>query len=140
MKLLVVYLVFVAVISVAKGQDRYPTKQGACPPALPVQFCGHSCFVDSHCTGIGKCCPTQCGGSICTMPVTMTRSSQSGEKSFAGALRQMTRSETIMITHSRLIFNRRKWKLGEEYAHVLSGLSEKNIFNLFSNCEKWYFH
>lgn len=100
MKLLVVCLLFVAAISVATSQNRYSAKQGSCPPALPVQFCGHSCFVDSHCAGIGKCCPTQCGGSICSVPVTMIRPSQSGKKSFVAALRQIARSETIMIAQS----------------------------------------
>lgn len=77
MKLLVVSLVFVATITIARMQ-RYTAKPGSCPPALPVQFCGQSCYVDTHCSGIGKCCPTQCGGSICSMPVT-TRPSQTGE-------------------------------------------------------------
>ncbi|KAG5336534.1 WAP1 protein, partial [Acromyrmex charruanus] len=74
MRLLVVSLVFVAMITIAKTQNRYATKPGSCPPALPVQFCGRSCYVDEHCAGNGKCCQTRCGGSICSMPVTMTRS------------------------------------------------------------------
>jgi len=78
MKSLFASLVLVAVISIAKTQTNVP-KTGACPPALPVQFCGRSCYVDAHCAGIGKCCPTQCGGSICSMPVTMTQPSQTGE-------------------------------------------------------------
>jgi len=78
MKSLFALLVFVAAISFAKAQTNV-AKPGACPPALPVQFCGRSCYVDAHCAGIGKCCPTQCGGSICSMPVTMTRPSQTGE-------------------------------------------------------------
>ncbi|GAB1869151.1 Phosphoinositide 3-kinase adapter protein 1 [Camponotus japonicus] len=77
MKLLVLSLVFMAIISIAKTQTRYVAKAGSCPPALPVQFCGRSCYVDAHCAGIGKCCPTRCGGSICSMPVTMTRPIQS---------------------------------------------------------------
>ncbi|XP_071631730.1 antileukoproteinase isoform X1 [Temnothorax longispinosus] len=80
MKLLVVSLVFVATIAIARTQTRYATKPGSCPPALPVQFCGRSCYVDGHCAGIGKCCPTRCGGSICSMPVTMTRPAQTDEK------------------------------------------------------------
>ncbi|XP_025074356.1 waprin-Phi1-like [Pogonomyrmex barbatus] len=72
MKLLVVSLIFVTTISITKAQTRYATKPGSCPPALPVRFCGRSCYIDAHCEGIGKCCPTQCGGSICSMPVTMT--------------------------------------------------------------------
>ncbi|XP_011138040.1 WAP four-disulfide core domain protein 2 isoform X2 [Harpegnathos saltator] len=77
MKLLIVCLIFAAAISIATSQNEYIAKPGSCPPALPVQFCGHSCLVDSHCAGIGKCCPTQCGGSICSMPVTMSRPLQS---------------------------------------------------------------
>ena len=48
-------------------------KQGSCPPALPVQICSRSCFSDSHCDGIGKCCPTNCGGFVCSKPVTMRK-------------------------------------------------------------------
>jgi len=73
MKLLVVSLIFVATIAIARTQTRYATKPGSCPPALPVQFCGRSCYIDAHCAGIGKCCPTRCGGSICSNPVTMTQ-------------------------------------------------------------------
>ncbi|KYN43008.1 Waprin-Phi1 [Trachymyrmex septentrionalis] len=74
MRLLVVSLVFVAIITIAKTQNGYATKPGSCPPALPLQLCRRSCYVDAQCAGIGKCCQTQCGGSICSMPVTMTRS------------------------------------------------------------------
>ncbi|EZA56400.1 hypothetical protein DMN91_010281 [Ooceraea biroi] len=67
-------LIFVVTISIAKAQTNYAAKPGSCPPALPVQFCGRSCYVDLHCAGVGKCCPTQCGGAICSLPVTTTRS------------------------------------------------------------------
>ncbi|XP_015589777.1 waprin-Phi1 [Cephus cinctus] len=49
----------------------YSRKPGSCPPALPVQICSKSCVVDEQCQGIGKCCPTSCGGFVCSRPVTM---------------------------------------------------------------------
>lgn len=61
------------------GQMEYMEKPGSCPPALPIQFCGRSCYVDAHCAGIGKCCPTQCGGAICSMPVTTRQSIRTGK-------------------------------------------------------------
>ncbi|XP_012525013.1 waprin-Phi1 [Monomorium pharaonis] len=76
MKLLGVSLVFVVTIAIVRTQTRYATKPGSCPPALPIQICEQSCYVDAHCSGIGKCCPTRCGGSICSMPVTMTQPAQ----------------------------------------------------------------
>lgn len=96
MKLPVVCLVFVAAISIATSQN-IANKPGSCPPALPVQSCGHSCYDDSHCEGIGKCCRTQCGGSICSMPVTVARP-QPSEKSLI--VRQVARPETTMIAQS----------------------------------------
>ncbi|XP_011306754.1 waprin-Phi1-like [Fopius arisanus] len=45
-------------------------KPGACPPEQPVNICGRSCHSDAHCEKEGKCCPTTCGGNICTAPVT----------------------------------------------------------------------
>lgn len=82
MRLSIATVIFVAAISIAMGQNnqnRYVAKPGSCPPALPVQFCGRSCYVDAHCAGSGKCCPTQCGGAICSMPVTAKQSIQASE-------------------------------------------------------------
>ncbi|CAK9831789.1 unnamed protein product [Anthophora retusa] len=74
MKLLPVTFILISVLATSHGQSRYESleeKPGSCPPALPVQICSQACFSDSHCLGIGKCCPTNCGGSVCSKPVTM---------------------------------------------------------------------
>ncbi|XP_017880212.1 WAP four-disulfide core domain protein 2-like [Ceratina calcarata] len=81
MKLLVSMFVL-ASASIAAGQHRYEPfaeKPGSCPPPMPVQICTQSCFSDSQCLGIGKCCPTNCGGSVCAKPVT-TRQTTAPEK------------------------------------------------------------
>ncbi|XP_033347329.1 waprin-Phi1-like [Bombus vosnesenskii] len=74
MKLLTMVLVSTLSLATTLAQSRYEPfaeKPGSCPPPLPVQICSQSCFSDSQCLGIGKCCPTNCGGSVCTKPVTM---------------------------------------------------------------------
>ncbi|XP_034191344.1 antileukoproteinase [Osmia lignaria lignaria] len=74
MKLLLAIFVLTLASTRTLGQSRYEPfaeKPGSCPPALPVQICSQSCFSDSHCLGIGKCCPTNCGGFVCSKPVTM---------------------------------------------------------------------
>ncbi|XP_054269307.1 waprin-Rha1 [Macrosteles quadrilineatus] len=48
-------------------------KGGDCPPALPVGVCYPSCGGDGDCEGFYKCCPTSCGGSVCSRPVTARR-------------------------------------------------------------------
>ena len=48
-------------------------KLGSCPPLLPVQVCTRGCLMDNNCLGISKCCPTSCGGSVCSSPVTTRR-------------------------------------------------------------------
>ncbi|XP_012268054.2 waprin-Phi1-like [Athalia rosae] len=53
--------------------DYYAEKSGSCPPPLPVEICTQACYVDGHCQGNGKCCPTSCGGTICSRPVTMRK-------------------------------------------------------------------
>lgn len=57
-------------------------KSGLCPPALPVTICSKSCQADAHCQGVDKCCPTGCGGSVCSKPVTMKNSHKIGTKLF----------------------------------------------------------
>ncbi|XP_043250010.1 WAP four-disulfide core domain protein 2-like [Colletes gigas] len=82
MKLLAAAFVLTLALAAAVGQSRYEPfaeKPGSCPPALPVQICSQSCFSDSHCEGIGKCCSTNCGGTVCSKPVTM-RQPVSAEK------------------------------------------------------------
>lgn len=85
MKVLSVLLViWTCALAVALGQHRYEPfveKPGSCPPPLPVQICTQSCFSDSQCLGIGKCCPTNCGGSVCAKPVTTRQQTTSPEKS-----------------------------------------------------------
>lgn len=54
----------------------FAQKPGSCPPALPVNICESSCYSDSYCVGNEKCCPTECGGSICSKPVTMSTSKE----------------------------------------------------------------
>ncbi|XP_066582941.1 uncharacterized protein [Prorops nasuta] len=54
-------------------------KQGVCPPLLPVQICSRSCFSDFHCQGPGKCCPTSCGGFVCSRPVSARKPQQPAE-------------------------------------------------------------
>ncbi|XP_078050936.1 WAP four-disulfide core domain protein 2 [Augochlora pura] len=74
MKLLLVTLAITLTVTGTYGQARYEPfaeKSGSCPPALPVQICSQSCYSDAHCLGIGKCCPTNCGGTVCSKPVTM---------------------------------------------------------------------
>ncbi|CAK9797323.1 unnamed protein product [Anthophora plagiata] len=74
MKLLLMTFILISVLATSHGQSRYgpvDEKSGSCPPALPVQICSQACFSDSHCLGIGKCCPTNCGGFVCSKPVTM---------------------------------------------------------------------
>ncbi|XP_033332443.1 WAP four-disulfide core domain protein 2 [Megalopta genalis] len=69
------WLVLLSIMLTATvGEMRYEPfteKSGSCPPPLPVQICSQSCFTDGHCLGIGKCCPTICGGTVCSKPVTM---------------------------------------------------------------------
>ncbi|XP_057338227.1 waprin-Phi1-like [Microplitis mediator] len=64
-------LMLSAIASVYSQFNFYEDKPGSCPPPLPVQICSKACFVDAHCQGVGKCCPTSCGGLICSRPVTM---------------------------------------------------------------------
>ena len=54
-------------------------KPGSCPPPLPVRICSQSCFSDAQCSDIGKCCPTNCGGFICTRPVTKVEAVSRGK-------------------------------------------------------------
>ncbi|XP_054001935.1 WAP four-disulfide core domain protein 2-like [Hylaeus anthracinus] len=82
MKCLPTAVVFAVMLAIGFGQSRnepFAEKPGSCPPALPVQICSQSCFSDSHCQGIGKCCSTSCGGTVCSRPVTM-RQTVSPEK------------------------------------------------------------
>ncbi|GLV45489.1 hypothetical protein CBL_05592 [Carabus blaptoides fortunei] len=55
-------------------------KPGDCPPPTGVGICADTCYADNQCAGAAKCCPTACGGTICTMPVTMRREVTRGEK------------------------------------------------------------
>ncbi|XP_076753812.1 antileukoproteinase [Xylocopa sonorina] len=76
MTLLSVAFALALALTTTVGQSRYEPfaqKKGSCPPPIPVQICTQSCFSDSHCSGIGKCCPTNCGGFICAKPVTMRK-------------------------------------------------------------------
>lgn len=76
--LLILSIVFIVTVS-SQNYNFYVEKPGSCPPPLPLQICSRACFVDGHCQGIGKCCATTCGGSICTRPVTMRPKQQSSE-------------------------------------------------------------
>ncbi|XP_012276272.1 waprin-Phi1 [Orussus abietinus] len=61
----------IAGVAWAQGNfNYYREKPGSCPPPLPVQICSRSCLVDAHCESYGKCCPTSCGGAVCSRPVT----------------------------------------------------------------------
>lgn len=74
MKTIIATFTLLTLFLVSDAQNRYEPfaeKPGSCPPALPVQICTRSCYADSHCLGIGKCCPTNCGGAVCSRPVTM---------------------------------------------------------------------
>lgn len=56
------------------GQSQYDSvKPGDCPPPTQVEICHRACTQDNHCADIGKCCPTSCGGSVCTHPVTKAK-------------------------------------------------------------------
>lgn len=46
-------------------------KAGDCPPLLQYNICTNSCYSDTECKGIFKCCPTTCGGAVCIRPVVM---------------------------------------------------------------------
>lgn len=70
MKIAVVLLICVAL---ARAQTEEGLKVGDCPPPTPVDVCYQQCFSDIHCEGTHKCCPTQCGGQVCTRPVTERR-------------------------------------------------------------------
>jgi len=56
-------VLFVVAVAATSAQ-----KPGFCPPALPG-VCARTCFNDNSCSGINKCCPTQCGGTTCRTPV-----------------------------------------------------------------------
>ncbi|XP_076642588.1 antileukoproteinase [Halictus rubicundus] len=74
MKLLLVTLLITLTLAGTHGQIRYEPlaeKPGSCPPSLTVQICSETCLSDSDCLGAGKCCSTNCGGFICSRPVTM---------------------------------------------------------------------
>ncbi|XP_043271571.1 waprin-Phi1-like [Venturia canescens] len=70
-----VYLLCATAFVLADAQfnnnNFYAEKPGSCPPPLFVDTCTRSCYVDGHCQGIAKCCPTSCGGTVCSRPVTM---------------------------------------------------------------------
>ncbi|XP_015518173.1 waprin-Phi1 [Neodiprion lecontei] len=77
-KYLVATILATAIVSITistttaqENYNYYSEKPGSCPPALPVQICSRGCYVDAHCQGIGKCCATTCGGTVCSRPVTM---------------------------------------------------------------------
>ncbi|XP_051156091.1 waprin-Phi1-like [Leptopilina boulardi] len=53
-------------------------KIGSCAPPLAVNVCSRSCYWDNQCLGIEKCCPTSCGGSVCSRPVTTRNPSTIG--------------------------------------------------------------
>lgn len=72
--LILLFITFVA----SQGTIFSKEKPGSCPPPLPLQICSQACFFDIHCQGIGKCCPTSCGGYICSRPVTMRPPPQPG--------------------------------------------------------------
>lgn len=83
MKHFLIIFTLMLYFTIIYGQSRYEyryepfvEKPGSCPPPLPVDICSQSCFSDSHCLGIGKCCPTNCGGFVCTKPVTMRKTSK----------------------------------------------------------------
>ncbi|KAF4525958.1 hypothetical protein B566_EDAN000749 [Ephemera danica] len=46
------------------------TKPGACSPPIGVGVCIAECDGDSACRGDFKCCPTLCGGRVCSRAVT----------------------------------------------------------------------
>lgn len=77
-KKLVLLLFLMVTCLLAQNYNYYYEKSGSCPPALTVPVCSRSCYVDSHCQDDEKCCPTGCGGSYCSQPVTMKKKSQIG--------------------------------------------------------------
>lgn len=66
-----VVLLFCAGVAIAQGQKRGDRgKDGDCPPPTEIQVCDASCDLDFQCTGAEKCCPTSCGGTVCTKAIT----------------------------------------------------------------------
>ncbi|XP_044741604.1 waprin-Phi1-like [Chrysoperla carnea] len=70
LKPVIILICVFSIILSTIAQEDVVVKNGDCPPPTQVGICRRTCFNDSHCAGIGKCCPTSCGGSICTRPVT----------------------------------------------------------------------
>ncbi|XP_043482564.1 WAP four-disulfide core domain protein 2-like [Leptopilina heterotoma] len=71
---LVLFLILTVIITVSYaqmyGSYNPRPKLGSCAPPLAVDVCSRSCYWDNQCLGIEKCCPTSCGGSVCSRPVT----------------------------------------------------------------------
>ncbi|XP_063227875.1 WAP four-disulfide core domain protein 2-like [Bacillus rossius redtenbacheri] len=59
-----------AVALAALGLARAQGKPGSCSPASALQVCAFVCRSDLECPGYFKCCPTACGGFVCSKPVT----------------------------------------------------------------------
>lgn len=55
------------VVILVDGQNF--TKSGSCPPAAELSYtCDNLCTSDLFCLNDRKCCPTSCGGHVCTKP------------------------------------------------------------------------
>jgi len=73
-----IYLVVlstVVIFLIGGGSSQQPLatpakKEGVCPPLLPRRVCWDTCNSDQDCPGGIKCCGTECGGRVCSRPVT----------------------------------------------------------------------
>ncbi|KAG8222747.1 hypothetical protein J437_LFUL008145 [Ladona fulva] len=48
---------------------RVRVKPGACGP-MALGICAQTCSSDFSCPGNNKCCRTECGGTVCSTPVS----------------------------------------------------------------------
>ncbi|XP_034938397.1 waprin-Phi1-like [Chelonus insularis] len=67
-KILIISLIATQSYSQFVKLTYFEEKPGSCPPPLSTKICSQACFVDEHCQGMEKCCPTICGGSTCSKP------------------------------------------------------------------------
>nr|CAD7422015.1 unnamed protein product [Timema poppensis] len=70
----IVMVVVVDVMQLVSSQR----KPGTCALNYGTNVCVKICHQDTDCSGSNKCCPTECGGTTCSRPIT-TRPRQNSE-------------------------------------------------------------
>ncbi|XP_063234465.1 omwaprin-b-like [Bacillus rossius redtenbacheri] len=69
----VVWVVVLVALATSARSQLLLQKPGACSPPSVLQVCWKTCLSDFDCPARDKCCPTSCGGSACSRPVSVRK-------------------------------------------------------------------